>query len=42
MLFRSGGAVGWSRAARLHAETADALIERLRAEGILGEVAPER
>ena len=37
-----GGAVGWSRAARLHAETADALIERLRAEGILGEVAPER
>jgi hypothetical protein len=37
-----GGAVGWSRAAKLHAETAEALAEHLRDQGILGEVAPER
>lgn len=37
-----GGAVGSARAGRRHVETAEALAERLRADGILLEVAPER
>jgi hypothetical protein len=37
-----GGAVGWARAGRLHAETAEALVARLRADGFLIDAAPER
>lgn len=37
-----GGAVGWAHAGRRHLETAEALAERLRADGLLLEVAPER
>lgn len=37
-----GGAVGWARASRRHAETAEALTEQLRERGILREAAPER
>ena len=37
-----GGAVGWARAGRRHAETAEVLVERLRADGLLREAAPDR
>lgn len=37
-----GGAVGWARAGRRHAETAEELVRHLRADGLLREATPDR